>query len=89
MIQGGDFIVESLINTMELNVAMLRKGVSALDMSEAIRKSRVTFNKKRFGETPFDANEIAALKAALELTPTQVDVIFFGGSLFDESGSIE
>jgi len=71
------------MNTTELNVAMVRKNVTANDMALAIRKSHVSFNKKRSGEIAFDANEIMALSTALSLTLQQVNVIFFDNILPD------
>jgi hypothetical protein len=52
-------------------------------MAQVIQKSHVSFNKKRFGETPFDAKEILALADALELSLQQVNVIFFDSHLRD------
>ena len=65
------------MNTMELNVAMMRKNATAKDMAEAIKKSHVSFNKKRCGDVPFDVNEVRAIASALELDLQQVNVIFF------------
>jgi len=69
------------MNTPELNAAMARKGLNAKDLSNAIKKSHVSFNKKRYGEVPFDVNEVREIASALALTIEQVDVIFFDGSL--------
>lgn len=71
------------MNTTELNVAMLRKNATTTQMADAIKKSRVSFNRKKFGEVPFDANEILALSEALSLTMGQVNVIFFDSQLRD------
>ena len=69
------------MNTMELNVAMMRKNVNAKDLSEAIKKSHVSFNKKRCGDVPFDVNEVKAIAVALELDLQQVNLIFFDNDL--------
>ena len=71
------------MNTMELNGAMARKGKSSNDLARAIRKSHVSFNKKRFGEVPFDLNEICGVVTELELDLQQVNEIFFDGNLRD------
>jgi hypothetical protein len=68
---------------MELNVAMLRNNATATKMADAIKKSRVSFNRKKYGEVPFDANEILALSKELSLTLEQVNVIFFDNELHD------
>ena len=71
------------MNTMELNVAMLRNRVSALDMADVLMMSRVSFNKRRDGHTPFLQHEIVLLAQALNLTAEQVNIIFFDGNLPD------
>ena len=71
------------MDTTELNVAMLRKGVTANQLADAIEKSRVSFNRKKFGEVPFDTREIFAIADALSLNLQQVNVIFFDGNLHD------
>ena len=71
------------MNTMELNVAMLRKEMTAQNMADVIKKSHVSFNKKRCGDVPFDVNEVRAIAAALSLSIEQVDDIFFDGNLRD------
>ena len=65
------------MNTVELNVAMLRKGLTAQNMADIIKKSHVSFNKKRCGDVPFDVNEVKAIASALDLTIRQVNEIFF------------
>jgi len=69
------------MNTMELNVAMMRKNATANDLSNAIKKSHVTFNKKRCGDVPFDVNEVRTIANALELDLQQVNLIFFDNDL--------
>ena len=64
------------MNTVELNVAMLRKKMTVQDMADVIKKSHVSFNKKRCGDVPFDVNEVRAIAGALSLTIEQVDDIF-------------
>jgi hypothetical protein len=61
---------------MELNVVMLRKNVGSKELADVIKKSRVSFDKKRFGHVPFDINEVRALASALSLTLEQVNIIF-------------
>ena len=72
-----------LVNTMELNVAMMRKKLTASDLADVIMLSRVSFNKRRNGQLPFKPEEIKLVAKTLELTPEQVDVIFFDGDLHD------
>jgi hypothetical protein len=69
------------MNTMELNVAMTRNNVTAKKMAEAIRKSHVSFNKKRCGDVPFNVNEVKSIASALSLTLEQVNDIFFDSNL--------
>ena len=69
------------MNTMELNVAMIRNSATAKSMSDVIKKSHVSFNKKRCGDVPFDVNEVKAIAAALSLTIEQVNDIFFDNDL--------
>jgi len=71
------------VNTMELNVAMLRKNFTANDLADVIMLSRVSFNKRRSGQLPFKPDEIKLVAKALELTPEQVNDIFFDGDLHD------
>ena len=71
----------NLINPTELNVAMLRKKVNASDMAKAIQKSRVSFDKKKFGQVDFSATEIYKLSQELDLTIEDVNIIFFDGKL--------
>jgi len=71
------------VNVTELNVAMLRKGVNAKGMAEVIKKSRVSFDKKRSGTVQFELNEVQAISKALDLTLQQVNVIFFDSTLHD------
>jgi hypothetical protein len=77
------------MNTMELNVAMMRKGATAQTMSEAIKKSHVSFNKKRCGDVPFDVNEVKAIASALDLDLQAVNLIFFDLTLHDGKGNAE
>lgn len=69
------------MNTLELNGEMARKNFSSDQGAAAIGKSRVTFNKKRYGEIPFDVTEILALSNELSLSLEKVNTIFFDGKL--------
>jgi len=69
------------MNTTELNVAMVRKGFNSQMMGNAIKKSHVSFNKKKYGDVPFDVNEVQAIASALSLTLEQVNEIFFDNTL--------
>jgi hypothetical protein len=69
------------MNTMELNVAMMRNNFNAKKMADVIQKSHVSFNKKRCGDIPFDVNEVKSIASALSLTLEQVNDIFFDNYL--------
>jgi response regulator RpfG family c-di-GMP phosphodiesterase len=68
---------------MELNVVMMRRGVTANDLADVIKLSRPSFTKRRNGQLPFKQHEIKLLTQALGLTQEQVNVIFFDGYLHD------
>jgi hypothetical protein len=53
------------MSTMEMNIVMLRKNAWSKELADVIQKSRVSFDKKRFGHIPFDIKEVRALATAL------------------------
>lgn len=69
------------MDTRKLNAAMALKGFNAKMMSEVIRKSHVSFNKKRCGDVPFKVDEIISIASALSLMLEQVNEIFFDNCL--------
>jgi len=72
------------MDPVELRVAMVRNNnATVCDMADVIKKSRVSFNKKRFGEVPFNVDEVLALSKALSLTLQDVNLIFFDSELRD------
>ena len=66
---------------MELKIARIRKKKSAKDLAFAIGKSTASYNKKERGEVRFSSDEITTVTKELELTPEQVNAIFFDNNL--------
>lgn len=64
------------MNTLELEIARMRKGKTRLDMASAIGKSLNAYAKKETGKTPFSDEEKLALAAELDLTMEQFSDIF-------------
>lgn len=69
------------MDAMELKIARVRKKKSAKDLAFAIGKSTASYNKKERGEVRFSSDEIATVTKELELTPEQVNAIFFDNNL--------
>lgn len=69
------------MDAMELKIARIRKKKSAKDLAFAIGKSTASYNKKERGEVRFSSDEIATVTKELELTPEQVNAIFFDNNL--------
>lgn len=69
------------MDAMELKIARIRKKKSAKDLAFAIGKSTASYNKKERGEVRFSSDEITTVTKELELTPEQVNAIFFDNSL--------
>ena len=69
------------MDAMELNIARIRKKKSAKDLAFAIGKSTASYNKKERGEVRFSSDEITTVTKELELTPEQVNAIFFDNNL--------
>jgi Spy/CpxP family protein refolding chaperone len=72
---------------MELNIAMMRNGVNAAHMASVIKKSRFTYDKKRFGDVWFTPGEILLVADELSLDASQIDQIFFDGRLSKRKNS--
>lgn len=70
-----------LMNRLELEYARKRKDKSKADMAAAIGKSVVSYAKKERGEVKFSDEEKVIVARELDLTPEQVNAIFFDGSL--------
>lgn len=75
------------MNSLELQIARMRKGKTAQDMGEAIGKSRESYSKKETGEIRFSYEEVIAVADALDLNLQQVNTIIFDGKLKDEKNS--
>ncbi len=69
------------MNRLELEYARKRKDKSKADMAAAIGKSVVSYAKKERGEVKFSDEEKVIVARELDLTPEQVNAIFFDGSL--------
>ena len=69
------------MNQLELEYARKRKGKSKEDMAALIGKSVVSYGKKERGEVGFSDEEKVIVARELDLTPEQVNVIFFDGCL--------
>lgn len=69
------------MNQLELEYARRRKGKSKEDMAALIGKSVVSYGKKERGEVGFSDEEKVIVARELDLTPEQVNVIFFDGGL--------
>ena len=64
-------------SSVKLTCLMCQRGLSSQDMADIIKKSRVTFDKKRFGDAPFNSDEIRDIAEALNLDAEEVKQIFF------------
>ena len=69
------------MNRLELEYARKRKDKSKADMAAAIGKSVVSYAKKERGEVKFSDEEKVIVARELDLSPEQVNAIFFDGSL--------
>lgn len=69
------------MNQLELEYARRRKGKTKEDMAALIGKSLVSYGKKERGEISFNDEEKVLIARELELTPEQVNAIFFDGNL--------
>lgn len=69
------------MNRLELEIARMRKGKTREDMAAAIGKSLMSYGKKERGEVSFSDEEKVVVARELDLTPEQVNDIFFDGSL--------
>lgn len=69
------------MNRLELEYARKLKEKSKADMAAAIGKSEVSYAKKERGDVKFSDEEKVIVARELELTPEQVNSIFFDGNL--------
>lgn len=65
------------MNTVELEVARIRKGKSRRDMAAATGKCLNAYAKKETGKTPFSDKEKLILATELELSRDEFIAIFF------------
>ena len=75
------------MNSLELQIARMRKGKTSQDMGVVIGKSRESYSKKETGEIRFSYEEVIAVADALDLSLQQVNTIIFDGKLKDENNS--
>ena len=68
---------ETMTNTVELKVEMVRNGDNIERVATAIGKSRVATSSKINNRTPFTAKEIQILSDKWNLSPERRDEIFF------------
>ena len=73
----------NIFNPKKFKIAMIEADKSVYELADVIKKSRVSFDKKRSGKVTFDIKEIIVLSHELSLDLEQVNDIFFGGHLHD------
>jgi hypothetical protein len=66
-----------MTNTIELEVAIVRSGVTKEAIAKALKLSNAGLYNKLKGLTEFKASEISTLQQLLNLTDMQRDLIFF------------
>lgn len=69
------------MNQLELEYARKKKGKSKEEMAAAIGKTVISYSKKERGDINFNDDEKLVIVKELDLTPEQVNTIFFDGSL--------
>lgn len=55
------------MNKLELEIAMMRKGINAVSLAEIVGISRSTFYRKMNGDSEFTQGEIQRIVDALDL----------------------
>ncbi len=65
----------------ELRAAVARKNITARQIAAALHLSSTGLNNKMRGRTEFRESEIRTLSELLELTPEDINHIFFGISV--------
>ena len=69
------------MDSLELEFARRRKNLTRKDMANLIGKSLNTYGKKERGDVEFTDEEKVIVAKELELSPEQVNRIFFDGNL--------
>ena len=69
------------MNQLELEYARKKKGKSKEEMAAAIGKTVISYSKKERGDINFNDDEKLIIVRELDLTPEQLNAIFFDGSL--------
>lgn len=70
-----------MTNTKEFKIAMLRAGLTNKTLSEKVGMSSASLSYKINNIREFKASEIKALQEALNLSDSDVDIIFFGNNV--------
>ena len=73
----------TIFNPKKFKMAVIEADKGINELADLIKKSRTSFDKKRFGKVKFDIKEIIVLSHVLSLNLEQVNDIFFGGQLHD------
>ena len=66
-----------MTNTLELDIALKRAGVTRLEVAKQLGISVTAFFNKLHNKTEFKASEIAILKKVLNISEEERDKIFF------------
>ena len=65
------------MNTNEFKASRVRKGFTQEKLAQLLGVTKSSLSRKENGITPFNCIEISLIKVALELTPEDIDKIFF------------
>jgi hypothetical protein len=74
-----------MTNTLELDIAIKRAGYNRAQVAKALNLTMTTLFNKIHNKVEFKASEIAKLKALLNLSNEQRDLIFFTLDVDSES----
>lgn len=74
-----------MTNKEEFKIAMIRAGVTAAELADAVDMSAASLSYKVNNKREFSASEIKAISDALRLTPEERDVIFFADTVDGKS----
>lgn len=70
-----------MTNLTEFKVAMLRRGMTAEQLADAIGMSRASLSYKMNSRREFSQSEIREICKVLDLTQDERDRIFFGNTV--------
>lgn len=66
-----------MTNTLKLKAVILEKGFTQEQIAEMLEMTSATFNYKVNNKSEFKASEIKKLSEILQLTPDEINAIFF------------